>query len=273
MQSVNLLIVSLMLLFLLLGCNAQRPLNVHAQQVTEPRQSPIEQPPAESNPEPEAMVGKRDVDHMPVLPKEPDSSSLGTDYRITEQKREYGELRLSVAPNADLYDLSTEQLRAIAEKVVSQYSYEGRLAIFFYNSGRRPDKSVLAADLALCRFDWTPTQGMRLRFDHSVRREQKPEILTGLTMPKYEILETMRGMNNREVGWVLIPSFSRRTPPAERERVARLIMAAEGFDDLSVFATREAFEADSSIAYSRQHPEAKQGRLGFIIDGISSWDE
>jgi hypothetical protein len=206
--------------------------------------------------------------------KEPQEQqkNVSMEYRITQQTREYGDLRLSVATTADLYDLSTEQVRAIAQTIVRQYQHEARVSVFFYNSGRRPDKSVLGRDLALCRFDWTPAGGLRLRFDQSERRERKPEVLASAPIPKYEVLETIRLWSGRERGSILVPSFSRLTPPAERERVARLIMAAEGLDDLVMYATREALEADSSRIYSQQHPEAKQGILGAIIDGRSIWE-
>ena len=265
----------IVILLVVSGCESRRPVAATGRQAeiaqeTEESKVPAG-PPAEKAREVTAKKATESEENQVAIVPQSQDKDLSADYRIVEQKREYGELRVSVATSADLYDLSTEQTKAIAGKVAEQYQHEDRVAIFFYNSGRKPDKSVLSADLALCRFDWSRTGGLTLRFDQSVRRQQKPEVLDGASIPKYEILETLRQLNGRESGSVLVPSLSRQTPPAERERVARLIMAAEGFDDLYMYATREALEADNSTTYSRQHPEAEKGRLGGIINGTSVW--
>ena len=275
MRSVEHIVQFLAILLVMGGCEPRQPVVTRTQQAEieqpiEESKVPSQHPPEEPNQVMAEMAAESEQNQVPIVPQS-QHKDVGDEYRIVEQKREYGELRVSVATAADLYDLSTEQVRAIAKKVVSQYKHEDKLAVFFYNSGRKPDKSVLAADLALCRFDWSRTGGLTLRFDQSERREQKPEVLDGATIPKYEVLETLRQLNGRESGSVLVPSFSRQTPYGERERVARLIMAAEGFDDLYMYATREALEADDSTIYARQHPEAEKGRLGGIINGVSIW--
>jgi len=275
MRSVNQILRFLTILLVISGCEPRQPGATRAEQAaieqeTEESNVPAQRPAEEPKQVTANMASESEGNQVAIVPQA-QHKDMGTDYRIMEQKREYGELRVSVATSADLYDLSTEQAKAIAERVVKQYQHEDRVAIFFYNSGRKPDKSVLAADLALCRFDWSRTGGLTLRFDQSERREQKPEVLDGATIPKYEVLETLRQLNGRESGSVLVPSFSRQTPYGERERVARLIMAAEGFDDLYMYTTRGALEADNSTIYSQQHPEAEKGRLGGIINGISVW--
>ncbi|MEN6578412.1 MAG: hypothetical protein ABFD90_18855 [Phycisphaerales bacterium] len=275
MRSVKQIVQFLAILVVISGCesrqsDATRAEQAQIEQKTDESKVPAWRPAEEPKQMMAKMAGESEENQVAIVPQSR-HEDVSADYRIVEQKREYGELRVSVATSADLYDLSTEQTRAITEKVVDQYQHEDRVAVFFYNSGRKPDRSVLGADLALCRFDWSRTEGLTLRFDQSERREQKPEDLSGASIPKYEVLETLRQLNGRESGSVLVASFSRQTPPAERERVARLIMAAEGFDDLYMYATREALEADNSTIYSRQHPEAEKGRLGGIINAISVW--
>lgn len=276
MRNARQILQFLPILLVMSGCESSHPATARVEQAEIPQgieesKATIQRTAEEPNRAIAQIASESEENHVPLVPQS-QQKDVSAEYRIVEQKREYGELRVSVATMADLYDLSTEQARAIAVKVVSQYKHEDKLVVFFYNSDRKPDKSVLGADLALCRFDWSRTGGLTLRFDQSERRERKPEVLSGVSIPEYEILETLRQLNGRKSGSVLVPSFSRQTPPVERERVARLIMAAEGFDDLYMYATREALEADNSAIYSRQHPEAEKGRLGGLINGTSIWD-
>ncbi len=67
---------------------------------------------------------------------------------------------------------------------------------------------------------------------------------------------------------MLIASLSRKTPAAERERVARGIAAAEGFDELSIYSTEDAQKANVSASFAKAHPRAmKEGFLGSLREG------
>jgi hypothetical protein len=189
-------------------------------------------------------------------------------YRIAERKMLNDALILSVVSSKNLYDLSTDQLREIAASLVNKERDKYMVRLFFYNPDQTPGR-----DAALCRFEWTDAQGLKLSYDLSERRVRTPEVLEAENIPAYVVLDSVTMMNGRKLGAVLIPAFSRRTPHLERERAARLIAKTEGFDDLDLYATREAYSADMSESFSRSHPGARQGILGGIHNGQSTWSD
>ena len=78
----------------------------------------------------------------------------------------------------------------------------------------------------------------------------------------------VRLMSGGKEGDVLIPTFSRRTPLAEREAFARSIASSEELTTVNLYCSREAQKANVSERYSRAHPSAlKTCYLGMLKDG------
>jgi hypothetical protein len=66
-------------------------------------------------------------------------------------------------------------------------------------------------------------------------------------------------------GDALIPSPSRKTPAAERERVTRGIAQKERLTKLAIHSTEEAYKANVSASFLEKHPNAlKEGFLGSV---------
>lgn len=89
-------------------------------------------------------------------------------------------------------------------------------------------------------------------------------------VPPYTLLTKMRLLNG--TGWyadVLVPSLSRKTPAAERERIMRIVAYREKFSSGTLYCTREAEKANFDEEYSKAHPSAlKQGLLGSFENGV-----
>jgi len=100
--------------------------------------------------------------------------------------------------------------------------------------------------------------------------EQKP---ASGGLPAYKVLSVVQqkragAPRGPKYGEALITSLSRKTPVAERERVARGIAAAEGFDQLYIYSTEDAKKANSSASFADAHPNAmRQGYLGSLSEG------
>ena len=75
-------------------------------------------------------------------------------------------------------------------------------------------------------------------------------------LPAYTIIDRVNLAVGGRHGDVLVISFSKSTPTAERERVLRSIAAKEGFTQADLYCSREAFEANMSASYARSHPGA-----------------
>lgn len=90
----------------------------------------------------------------------------------------------------------------------------------------------------------------------------------GTSLPAYTILfaDEKYGGGGR-FGDVWVPSLSRETSVAERERVIREIAAKEGINDLSIYSTEDAYKANVSESFAASHPNAmRQGFLGMLRD-------
>ena len=87
-------------------------------------------------------------------------------------------------------------------------------------------------------------------------------------LPTYKILFSVQKLGGGgRFGEVLVSSLSRTTPVKTREEIARKIASKEGFGEVSLYSTEEAYKANSSEAYSKTHPGAmKRGFLGMIQD-------
>ena len=90
-------------------------------------------------------------------------------------------------------------------------------------------------------------------------------------LPDYEIIFVTRAMSGGgNLGDVLVPSLTPRTSSAERESVARQIANKENISRLTLYSTREAYEANVSESYARANPDAlRNGLLGALRD--DSW--
>jgi len=92
-------------------------------------------------------------------------------------------------------------------------------------------------------------------------------------LPTYKILAVVQQRqggrpNGPKAGEVLVPSLSRNTSAEFRERVARGISAAEGFDELELYSTEDAEKANSSASFAEAHPDAlRNGFLGSLREG------
>ncbi len=75
-------------------------------------------------------------------------------------------------------------------------------------------------------------------------------------LPSYEVLESFELGTGEVVGEVLVESTSRETPVSEREDVARRIGDREGFDQVTLYCSREAQQANSSASFAATHPDA-----------------
>jgi hypothetical protein len=88
-------------------------------------------------------------------------------------------------------------------------------------------------------------------------------------LPAYTILFANEKLSGGgRFGDALVPSLSRATPVAERERVTRQIAAKEKINELSVYSSEKAYKANVSASYAASNPDAMhQGFLGVLQDG------
>ncbi len=69
-------------------------------------------------------------------------------------------------------------------------------------------------------------------------------------------------------GEILVPDVSRSSPASKRESIARRIARKEDLSQLELYSTEDAYKANSSASYLKEHPDAmKRGYLGSLKDG------
>ncbi len=85
-------------------------------------------------------------------------------------------------------------------------------------------------------------------------------------LPTYSTLFSVDLFSGKgKFGEVLIPSVSKSSNSTEREKILRSIMKSEGWVSVSGYSTEDAYKANSSESFSKQHPNAlKDGFLGGI---------
>ncbi|MBL7066434.1 MAG: hypothetical protein ISS29_01055 [Candidatus Marinimicrobia bacterium] len=83
-------------------------------------------------------------------------------------------------------------------------------------------------------------------------------------IPNYTIISAINLLAGGKHADVLIPSLSSTTPREMRSKVAFAILKKEGLKSLGMYSTQEAYKADYSSSYAKQHPSASKGRLGSI---------
>ena len=85
------------------------------------------------------------------------------------------------------------------------------------------------------------------------------------SLPAYRLLFANDKLGGGRFGDALVPSLSRKTPVAERERVARGIAQKERLTTLAIYSTEEAYEANTSASFLEKHPDVlKHGFLGSL---------
>lgn len=92
--------------------------------------------------------------------------------------------------------------------------------------------------------------------------ENKVEVV----LPTYTTLFSVDLISGKgKFGEVLIPTLSKEVKSIEREKTLRGIMDSEGWVSISAYSTEDAYKANSSESFSKQHPNAlKDGFLGGI---------
>jgi intein/homing endonuclease len=95
---------------------------------------------------------------------------------------------------------------------------------------------------------------------------KKEETKAEVVLPQYTTLFSVDLISGKgKFGEVLIPKFSKEVKSSEREKAFRGIMDVEGWVSISVYSTEDAYKANSSESFSKEHPNAlKDGFLGGI---------
>lgn len=184
--------------------------------------------------------------------------------RVTNRQLKYTVVDRKMLNDARVISVTTKQLdraKDIAKELVDQNRAYYMVRVFFYKSGETPGQ-----DMPSIRYEWTRSQGLVRNYDMRTpapRRERDP------TLPKYEVLFRVKQMHNGRVyGDVLVSSLSRAAPARAREQVARAILSQESLDDIALYSTRDAYEANVSAPYLESHPDAlRKGFLGSLKDG------
>lgn len=175
-------------------------------------------------------------------------------YSVLERKMLNDALVISVQAS----DLSVAQ--EIAEELIAEEHNRRMIRVFLYSPEQVPN-----SDVPLIRYEWTPARGLVLSYDN---RLPPPQDELDPTLPQYEILFRVRQVHNGRVyADVLVPGLSRAIPADARERIARAICRQENIADIVLYSTPDAYEANNSASYSRDHPEAMNGLLGILENG------
>lgn len=97
-------------------------------------------------------------------------------------------------------------------------------------------------------------------------KKENTENKVEVVLPQYTTLFSVDLISGKgKFGEVLIPSLNKKIKSGEREEAFRGIMAAEGWVSISAYSTEDAYKANSSESFSKEHPNAlKDGFLGGI---------
>jgi hypothetical protein len=183
-----------------------------------------------------------------------DANDRDDTYKILERKYLNDTLAFSVTKR------NLDDAKEIAEELIEPNKHEQMVRVFFYDTDLTD-----SIDQPQLLYEWTKSQGLVLRYDLRLPPPKKPQ---RQGYPEYKVLSENRLIEKRVFWEVLIPGLSPRTKPKEIERICRIICYEEGIDDCSFYSTMEAYEANNSDSYSREHPEAlKQGYLGMMQKG------
>jgi hypothetical protein len=96
------------------------------------------------------------------------------------------------------------------------------------------------------------------------KTEIKKEQIT-YQIPEYEVFEKIKRIDGNIHASVIIKSFNQETPLEQREKAAKAIAKKIDTTILDLYCTKEAFKANYSSSYLKEHPNAlKKGYLGFL---------
>lgn len=100
----------------------------------------------------------------------------------------------------------------------------------------------------------------------SLQTNSETKIVEGL--PRYKILFQVNLFSGSgKYADILISSYNKNTPEAERESTLRKIIKKEGFVSAALYSTEDAYNANMSESFSKSHPNAlKNGYLGMITE-------
>ena len=96
--------------------------------------------------------------------------------------------------------------------------------------------------------------------------QKKSNTIAEESLPAYRVLFQVDLFSGAgKYGEILISSFSKETAIEIRETTLRKILKKEGFISAALYSTEEAYQANSSEAYRKEHPDAlRNGYLGQI---------
>jgi hypothetical protein len=88
------------------------------------------------------------------------------------------------------------------------------------------------------------------------------------TFPSYTVADIVEEIGGTTYAEVIVPSLSPDTSAVLLEGTARLIAQREGADNVGLYATDEARQANMSASFAESHPGALEaGYLGELRDG------
>lgn len=184
-------------------------------------------------------------------------------FSIAERNVNGDVLVLSIVSSVTLSSLDQSIMISEAEKQVNDNLGYRLVRIFF-----KDDSDTVREDAAKCLIEWTQEEGLNLVYDRSRPRESE-YIEPELELPDYTILDEVNLLVGGYYGDVLVPSLTPDTQVEELEAVAGQIAQAEGFDEISLYCTEEAYRANFSASFLEDHPDAlKDGFLGHYKDGV-----
>jgi len=116
------------------------------------------------------------------------------------------------------------------------------------------------------KYDITAEDGLMRIFHKEI---PKPTIDTSekeINKLQYRILFSFELSGKKGLyGEILVPNYSPKTPKETREKTLREICAKENFVSASMYKTEDAYHANISAKFLKQHPNAlKNGFLGMI---------
>ncbi|GAB6283279.1 MAG: hypothetical protein STSR0008_20390 [Ignavibacterium sp.] len=112
-------------------------------------------------------------------------------------------------------------------------------------------------------------------FHKDIPSEQKNvnrEAASGL--PAYTIIDQVNLLSGGRYGDILITTYSKSTSKKLIEKVLRQIASKEGFTQAALYCTMDAYKANNSASFSKEHPNAlNKGFLGMLNEDGTFYSE
>ena len=100
------------------------------------------------------------------------------------------------------------------------------------------------------------------------KKTTNKEVIPLIQLPAYEVLEKIKMINGTVFVSVLINSYSTDTPESERSKTTSILAERLNADQLDLYCTREAHNANYSSSFANAHPDAlEKGFLGTYKNG------